>query len=209
MPKELIIISDIHGCYKTLLALIDKAKLVYPNGELVFLGDLVDRGPMSKEVVEYAISNKIQTCLGNHEHMMVDYYKNQRRGERSDYMEDIWLLNGGESTIKSFGYVSDVIIAWMDRLPLCIVPKDYPNLLLSHTGHGGPIIKSVFQAIWERSLDFPKDGYYRVFGHTQSQNPLIRDNYTRIDTGAAHGGKMTAFVWPTKEIIQQDTIDHR
>lgn len=206
MANSLIIISDIHGCYKTLIALVEKARAKFPDGEIILLGDLIDRGPDSKSVVEWVIKNKIPTVLGNHEHLCIDCYSG-----RMEYPNRGWKNNGGNKTIKSFhGRVPREIVAWMATLPTYIIHPNYPELLISHTGHGLNPIK--VDAIWDRSQSFPKDNYYRVFGHTPVPDPIINDTWAAIDTGCAYNGiygdKLTAFVWPSKEIVQQDNIDN-
>lgn len=207
MARSLILVSDVHGCFKTLVALVTKSRALVPDGQVILLGDLVDRGPRSKEVIDWAMREKVPTVLGNHDHMMADYYLNQRTGEKSDYAPDIWLMNGGTTAIKSSRYVPSAATAWIAALPTYIIPADYPELLLSHTGWGGPIIKSVMSAIWERSTAFPADGYYRVFGHTPNEEPVITDTFANIDTACAYGGKLTALIWPSREVVQQENVD--
>mgnify|MGYP003512738781 CR=1 FL=1 len=56
MNKNIYIISDVHGCYKSLKALINQ----FPNKEnskIVFVGDLIDRGASSCEVVKFIMDN--------------------------------------------------------------------------------------------------------------------------------------------------------
>ncbi len=55
-------------------------------------------------------------------------------------------------------------------------------------------------------MTFPNDGKFRCFGHPVQKEPLITDTFACIDTGAAYDGyrKLTAMLWPSKEIIQQD-----
>jgi len=211
MPRPLCIISDVHGSHLTLLALLLKVRAVYPDVELYLLGDLIDRGPRSKEVVEFAIKHKVPTCGGNHEDLCVDYHLNQLTGERSSYEHNIWYRNGGLDTRKSFGgKISTYVVDWMSKLPLHIIPPDYPDLLLSHTGHGLITPESQhtsFDAIWSRSFRFPKDGYYRVFGHSVQPEPIVTETYACIDTGCAYGGRLTALVWPTRELFSHPNID--
>ena len=71
-----IIIGDIHGCYYTLLNLLEKVEYDKQNDKLVFVGDYIDRGNNSFEVVEYLINlqkevgkDKCVCLIGNHEHM--------------------------------------------------------------------------------------------------------------------------------------------
>lgn len=215
MSKPLTILTDIHGSWHTLQALLKKC----PKGRrIVLLGDLIDRGPYSKQVVEWAMRRRIPACLGNHEHLCVDYHLKQLAGKKSDYDEGIWLMNGGlgmltKWTGKPFtehSHLPATVIAWMAALPLCIRFPEYPDLLLSHTGHGLITPDSQhtpFDAVWARSDSFPDDGLFRVFGHTPHSDPVITSRYANIDTGCAYGGKLTAFLWPERTVIDQQNID--
>lgn len=200
--NKLAIISDIHGCFDTLMSLIDKLPA---DVEIMFCGDLIDRGPNSKAVVDYAMNNNIMTVMGNHEHLMLFHY-----GYNKDYTHpEIWLMNGGLNCLHSFGgKVPTSVQLWAKNLPIAIIRE---GLLISHTGHGTD--KNSFNAVWRRDRHFPDDGLFRVFGHTQEQEPVIRNHYAMIDTGAAYKskgfGKLTAFLWPSKEIIQVETKESK
>jgi serine/threonine protein phosphatase 1 len=89
-------IGDIHGCINNLELLFSKLP-VTTKDHLVFLGDYIDRGPSSKEVVEFIIDLQQKyptTCLrGNHEDMMLDYPEDQ----------DVWICSGGYKTWESYG----------------------------------------------------------------------------------------------------------
>ena len=70
--KNIYIISDVHGCYKTLLALIDQ----FPNkqnSKIVFVGDLIDKGKNTHDVIEFVKNNNYDCVIGNHDEMMVLY----------------------------------------------------------------------------------------------------------------------------------------
>jgi serine/threonine protein phosphatase 1 len=198
--KKLAVISDIHGCYETLMKLIKK---IPPGYEIVFCGDLIDRGPNSKGVVEYAINNNIRTVLGNHEHLML-FHHDQRDGYSERH---IWLYNGGLHAIHSFGgFIPSAVLRWTDGLPTSIIEG---KVLISHTGHG--LNNNEFDAVWCRDTSFPDDGYFRIFGHTQARDPIITKTYAMIDTGCAYKsrglGRLTAFLWPEKEVIQVDNCE--
>lgn len=79
------VISDIHGCNKTLQALVEKLKLT-KNDALFFLGDYIDRGPDSSGVIKYILNLRknnfnVFTLRGNHEHSImiasIEYTKNE------------------------------------------------------------------------------------------------------------------------------------
>lgn len=91
------IIGDIHGCLDTLKKLLS----TLPDWRLkrvAFVGDLIDRGPKSRQVVDFVIDLVEQgyadCALGNHEQMMIDW-----TGHINDMM---WIRNGGSQCIDSY-----------------------------------------------------------------------------------------------------------
>lgn len=64
------IIGDVHGEYDTLAALVEKLP---KDADVVFVGDLIDRGAKSKEVIEFMRKNNYRSVLGNHEQLMIEY----------------------------------------------------------------------------------------------------------------------------------------
>lgn len=113
----MIIIGDVHGNFKTLIALLEKIPKEEREKGVVLAGDLIDRGPMSAEIVEFCRQNSdwIHVVTGNHEQMMVDegvaeaaYFMrngtfNISGGRRGGM--GIWLMNGGMECLES--YVSE------------------------------------------------------------------------------------------------------
>lgn len=198
MPPNLIVISDIHGCYRTLLRLLDKCPRTHTP---VFAGDLIDRGPHSRQVVEFAIRHQIPTVAGNHEDLMLV----SRGLQTAAHDKDAWYYNGALQTLESYpsGKSLQRHIKWINVLPLFI---HYPGLLVSHTGHG--LNPHRTNAVWDRHMEFPDDGLFRIFGHTPRKEPVVTATYANIDTGAAYKsrgyGKLTAMLWPEKMIVQQD-----
>ena len=121
------IIADVAGQYKALIQLVGQL----PKGDLVFLGDLVDRGPDSKRVLDFVIKNNYKCVLGNHEHMLLDHC---RRG--GFYNRDVWLWNGGGATLESFDTtrqlqnpIPNEYLDWIDKLPKYL---EIDNCLISH-----------------------------------------------------------------------------
>jgi serine/threonine protein phosphatase 1 len=119
MSKPLNIIGDVAGQYDCLMELIKQL----PEGDLIFVGDLIDRGPKPVQVVEY-VKNNARCIRGNHEDMMIDYYRNQHRYDRN-----LWSsTNGGDVTIKEYAKYEKLLeehLKWMESLPLFIRTKDY------------------------------------------------------------------------------------
>lgn len=104
MKNSRIIIADIHGCYKTLMALIEKLPKDVP---ITFAGDLVDRGKDSRKVIEFVKNGGYDCVLGNHEVMMLDEIRfrptsNGKEKPFTDLYSGIWEMNGGDVCLESY-----------------------------------------------------------------------------------------------------------
>ena len=94
-------IGDVHGFSVTLEALLDRCELTMDD-RVVLLGDLIDRGPDSFDVVRIARSDpRIQCVKGNHEDMMTNGFKLELLNHPDSDMR-YWLYNGGYATLASY-----------------------------------------------------------------------------------------------------------
>ena len=159
MSDDLICLSDIHGAFYTMTRLLNCT----PKGfKVVFGGDLIDRGPHSRKVVEFAMTHKIPTCYGNHEDLAIAFYRPSRSKCSCYYDDAVWLENGGKECLRNWptidkrtakslaeyhrdkrlgGRIPDEVLDWMEGLPPYLLPSDCPDengcqLFLSHTGYG-------------------------------------------------------------------------
>lgn len=232
MSKSVIVIGDCHGCYITLVELIKKL----PEGvPICFAGDLVDRGPRSREVVELVKnlcdSGKADCVRGNHEDIML-----QAKGMiYSDHTEEesfgYWFSScGGDKTVQS--YIDHDInlqnhLDWMIKLPLYkeynIQNSDGRRLVVSHSSIGKvykwsaekrQLYYSQFKeyVMWNRNPPHDPGGIYNVFGHTPQEEPRVKSFYANVDTGAVFTGrekygKLTALQFPEMKVYQQVNID--
>lgn len=113
MPGRTFVIGDVHGCPKTLEQLLFNVCNIEIGDKLIFIGDLIDRGPDSKSVLDIIlnlIDSKYEVILirGNHEQMMINAL------DHSNAMKS-WFRNGGKSTLDSFdafhpGFIEDKYI---------------------------------------------------------------------------------------------------
>lgn len=129
MNHRRIVIGDVHGHYDTLMNLLDA---IAPNSDdmVYFLGDLIDRGPQSAQVVDFVMKSSYPCLLGNHEQMLLDILGN---GEIYGPALHAWLYSGGHSTVNSYGEngVSQDHLDWMRTLPTYI---DLGDVWLVHAG---------------------------------------------------------------------------
>ena len=93
-------ISDIHGCFDTFHELVVNRIKLKKSDNLILLGDYIDRGDKSKEVIDLIIDLiktgfAIVPLAGNHESMLVDSFSDSS-------MLPLWMMNSGETTLESF-----------------------------------------------------------------------------------------------------------
>lgn len=208
------VIGDLAGNYLTLQALLKKM----PEGEPISIGDMCDRGPRSKDVIEFFMNNG-RALLGNHEHLLVSHYR------RDGYYESgIWYYNGGTITDNSFGgCVSENVLNWIETLPKHLIVED---CLISHA-FINPRFVSVSKAsdlgwtayssqgddsiIWNRSEPCRRSEYsLQIAGH----NSHFGLKWFSDDQGVYAVGidtsrqkVLTGIHLPTRQIYQQEYID--
>ena len=100
MSSRTIAIGDIHGCFYSFKTLIENEIQLTKTDKLILLGDYIDRGLQSKELIDYILELQKQnfdiiTLLGNHEALLLDAYKDTKHLSK-------WLINGGAETLDSF-----------------------------------------------------------------------------------------------------------
>lgn len=213
------IIGDIHGHFNKLKNLFDELRsYINPDDLVIFLGDYIDRGPASYEVIEFlvALSGVYRTVFltGNHEDMFIRYLK------KADYAGN-FIRNGGDYTIKSY----------LKNLKAMSLPEShinfFNNLKLYYEGsdfiavHAGlnPDINDISHQtrddlIWIRGEFYLADKKWPktvIFGHTptpyiiNSESVFIDEdrNIIGIDTCAMlEQYPLTCFRWPDRRIFR-------
>lgn len=199
MNGPLFVIGDIHGCHIELLRLMDMVEQYTKKNDLTdydvcFVGDYIDRGPNSMEVIEEMIwlgrLPNFHFLMGNHEQMCVEDSPG-------------WLMNGGSQTNYSYPNmrVSDSHREWMSKLPIGYVKN---NVAVCHAGiNEYTEINTTDEhqkdmMLWDRSLrTTPHTVYkYTVHGHTPMQKAMVSQHTAYIDTACVFGGSLTALFIP-------------
>lgn len=220
---RLYAIGDVHGRLDLLgqmeeLIRADFAAATRPvQPFLVLLGDFVDRGFESRQVLDHLLEHPLEgfarvLLLGNHDLWLREFLAGAPVGES-------WLQFGGDATLASYGVGLDRTQAEPERLAaaraalLERVPDRHRRLLdglelafgfgdyfFCHAGvrPGLPLEEQTeADLLWIREpfLSFPGElGKVVVHGHTVSEEPVIRRNRIGIDTGACWTGRLTCLV---------------
>lgn len=225
------VIGDIHGCFDLLVQKIsdidqDRSSQDYLlDAPVVFIGDFLDRGSKSAEVLQLlfersSVNPEKNICIfGNHEQMLIDFLDDPAgKGRR-------WLKYGGIETLSSFGILDidenadleelvkissvleqamgDDLIAWIRKLPTLWKTG---NVVCVHAGlDPQETIESQKKStmVWGHT-QFEKmvrdDGIWVVHGHTIFAEPMFHSGRISIDTGAYKGGPLTAVKVETGKI---------
>jgi serine/threonine protein phosphatase 1 len=193
------VIPDIHGCERTFRRLLEEVIQLRKEDSLYLLGDLIDRGPRSKEVID-AIrllqeeGYNLHPMRGNHEDMLL-----QSCSIRTFF--HLWMVNGGHKTLKSFGVEDACEIppfyrALIGNFPYFIELDDF---VLVHGGLNFTIpdpFTDKEAMLWSRSTKVVKGligGRRLIVGHT----PMNREEITRsltedrimLDNGCVYKGE--------------------
>lgn len=133
MKKRRFAIADIHGCARTLAALLARLNL-QRDDTLYLLGDYIDRGPDSKGVLDQLMTLRangydLRPLRGNHEQMLLDALVDPT-------VIPFWQMNGGGTTLYNFGVkrpqeLPNQYLDFIADLPLMHLLDDY---VLVHAG---------------------------------------------------------------------------
>lgn len=210
-------IGDVHGCVhelEDLLAAIDKdASGTGGETHLVFLGDLVDRGPHSADVIGLLRTGPLPVdvahfIMGNHEEVMIDCY------DGASARQEAWLQYGGVETLESYGLKRAEILSPSFDVQSAmrrVIPASHIQFLKSFNDsvqlgdylfvHAGIRPRIKIEDQWSRDLrwirkDFLDDrsnhGFMVVHGHTIVRDVEFHSNRIAVDTGCYESGVLSA-----------------
>lgn len=216
------VVGDIHGradLLQKIIQAIKKDVSQNPPTDCLFitLGDYIDRGPESRQVIETFLKTplkgfQIRHLKGNHEDMLLTFLKDPLEGVN-------WLSNGGWATLISYGFSTDELPGTVEELKatrdkfLKKLPKPHLQFFRALKNyyqwkdyffvHAGirpklPLTQQKIEDLmWIRDefLNSTKDfGKIIVHGHSIVPKPEIHSNRIALDTGAFHTGKLTCLV---------------
>ncbi|ALF47494.1 metallophosphoesterase [Campylobacter concisus] len=227
MSEQIYIIGDVHGCFNTLLELIKQ----FPDKEksqICFVGDVIDRGLFSCNVVELIIQNNYKMVMGNHERRLLsnkyEFLNNQAPFDTSWFFNNGGVATYGSYLGQSVGF-KQRHIDFLDQRPVYLEFKECKNqngehLVVSHSAVG---------KFWDlRDDDRSRDefrrhvlsgrgdmtqveGVFNVYGHTPVREAKLYTNSANIDTGCVFNeegyDKLSALEFPSMKIYAQKNVE--
>lgn len=225
LPKRLVVVGDVHGCLEELQDLLEKCEYQAEGTKVLLLGDLVNKGPFSAEVVQFARQHQMWCIRGNHDDAALCYALQLLPVTRPEYLTYL-------------GKLSDDDIEWMKELPYTITIPSWksvfvhagllPDLPLEEqTNTHMTTLRNVFNASesednsdavfpwsgtsrpdigepWINQWKGGVHGYHAFFGHDAKRMLQVTEFATGLDTGCAYGKKLSAMILPDRQFIQVD-----
>jgi len=214
--KRLIVYGDIHGCLEELKEL---RKNIDPRtGDIeISLGDIINKGPFSVELIDYLVENCIQAVMGNHEDKFLRYYHfEQSKSKRNpvvlsssqqkvydtlearhfDYIASMQsFLRFGAVTLLHAGITNAMHLDTLSKkeheliMHIRWLDKKHHFVSIEETKNKGAFF-------WSDVYD-GHDGFI-VYGHQPFREVKINKYALGIDTGCAYGNRLTAAVFTLK-----------
>ncbi|KAF0717938.1 Aste57867_2000 [Aphanomyces stellatus] len=208
---RVLVVGDVHGCFDELQSLLQACAYMPPEDVLVFVGDLVNKGPKSVQVVRFVRESGALCVRGNHDDAALNAYytRHSKPDARYSYVHDL----------------SDADVEFLEQLPFTI---DLPqvNAMVVHAGivpgvsleeqSLGHLYKMRFlkrssistvtaletkeegSALWATQYDGPK---LIVFGHDAKAGLQDTPFALGLDTGCCYGKKLTAVILPERRLV--------
>lgn len=217
-----IVVGDIHGCIDEFAELLRILSYNKNSDRLILLGDLIDRGPDSVAVVRKAREMNLECVMGNHEAKFLRWFNSSKSGQEIHKNDHYNKLDDDDSNyifhMPSYIKIDNTVIVHAglragvpidkqvkdDLLYIRYVDAEQKFISLKKISKLGK--KETGALFWTQFWYGPESV---VYGHNvhSTENPLIEkmdDDIVcyGIDTGCCFGGKLTALILETKEIVQ-------
>jgi serine/threonine protein phosphatase 1 len=222
MKPRHFVIPDIHGCGLTFSRLLERVIGLQRSDTLFLLGDTIDRGPRSREVLDTIRDLQlggydVRPVRGNHEEMLINSCR-----DRSYFR--MWMINGGHETLRSFGVedpceIPPLYRRFMEGFPFFI---EYGDFVLVHATLNFRMpdpFEDREAMLWSRSREAISSligGRRLIGGHT----PLDMDEIwlslatdrIMLDNGCVYAGEpglgnLLALELETMSLYSQKNID--
>jgi serine/threonine protein phosphatase 1 len=225
MRPRTIAIGDVHGCAQALEALLVAIR-PRPGDVIVTLGDYVNRGPDSRNVLDRLIELerecRLVPILGNHDEMLLELLE-QRESGRSPSLAN-WLEMGGEATLASYGARTGSIVGddlarippqHFDLLRRCRDFYETDTHLFVHAQYDPDMLmdEQPMEVLrWESLRDITPgphvSGKRAIVGHTSQKSGEVLNlrHLVCIDTFCYGGGWLTALDVDSDEYWQVDRL---
>lgn len=206
--ERTLIIGDVHGCASELATLLNETDANPTRDRILFVGDLINKGPSTKDVWQIFRSLGATSILGNHEMCVLDILAG-RASQHRRFLDDLERTFGEHLN----AFVEDVKHwpLWLEEEGLWVVhaglvPGKHPRdcdpwtLVTIRTWDGeGRDLHNRANPAW---FDLYDDDALVVFGHWAALGGVNKPKVVGLDTGCVYGGMLSCLVLPERRFVR-------
>ncbi len=207
--RELLIVGDVHGCCNEVKEMMDTNNITKENTCVIFVGDLINKGPNSIGVIDYVMENDWYSVRGNHDEIsMSEYFLKTKARESYGWVTE--LQQGQVDWLSELPYAihiptRQIIVAHAGLLPGLPLEKQEPDVFLhircvKPEGNGWVWTKKYMEEydLWGSVWSGPEHVFY---GHDARRLFIEFPHATGLDSGCVYGLKLTAIYPSNRKIL--------
>lgn len=221
--RDLLMVGDVHGCYDELVELLTSNHVTKDNTCVVFVGDLVNKGPKSRQVLEFVKSNGWYSVRGNHDEICLLELKLSIEEHREPPPKFMWTTQLSAETLdwfKDLPYAihipsRNIIVVHAGLLPEALLQDQATDVML-HV----KCVKKNSEKEWEWIKSYNIEEYklwgevwsgpeHVYFGHDAKRLFQDHPHATGLDTACVYGIELTAIYPLGKQIITLKTKSYK
>ena len=210
--RELLIVGDVHGCYDEAKELMDTNGITRENTCVIFVGDLINKGPRSGKVIDYVRENGWYSVRGNHDEVsMLEYNLSKTREPQEKYKWVTDLQQEQVDWLFELPYAihiptRQIIVAHAGILPEVPLDEQVPDAFLhircvKRVGNKLEWTRKFLedQELWGSVWSGPEHVYY---GHDARRQFIEFPFATGLDSGCVYGLKLTAIYPSSRKVLR-------
>lgn len=208
-----VVVGDVHGCLGELRALLDKCDAEPGRDDIVFVGDLVAKGPDSRGVVELARKLRARTVRGNHDQKVISWWEAREEGQTPPKLKPAHQDVCDELADADWAYLvatphfvpldaHQAIVVHAGLVPgVALKDQDPENMITMRSirPDGTPTKVLEDGVPWASLWRGPE---HVVFGHDAVRGLQEYTYATGLDTGCVYGGELTALIFPERKLVR-------
>lgn len=205
--KRTIVVGDVHGCFDELQDLLQACGYRPASDRLIFVGDLINKGPKSHETLKFVRENRLDVVMGNHELKFLKHLQDDgalgpqladlKRRLGSNLMDWVSWIQSWPSWIEDDEFL--VVHAGLvpGRKPSETSVEVLANIR-TWDGRGEDLNNPAHPA-WH---DLYRNDKLVIYGHWALQGLKAKTNSIGLDSGCVYGKQLSAVILPERRIVQ-------
>ena len=205
--RQTFLVGDIHGCFAEFLDLLKTINYDQQKHRLILLGDIINRGPYSWEMLKWVKSHNVEVIQGNHEEAFIRFARRNKP-----------ITPALDELKQQMGKDLESWLTWMESWPLYIEEEDF---IVVHAGldprkhpKDTDIRTLLYIRTWDEKnkilgdnthppwYEFYKGEKLIIYGHWAKQGLQVRHNTIGLDSGCVYGKKLSGILLPERKILQ-------